>query len=505
MISTRTQEARTRTAILAAVTLLLSLALTAVTPAQPASAAIETCITCVKTRTVGNKPPANNNTKPRTTNDKPRGPRGGGGGGVVDGPEYIQEYTPNRQFWSAWSAYNTYWFPSQPPARLVALGFNGASFRKGPQPSYNGKCSGTTKYGKYLGVKTSQTGEWLVRNDIVRESRQLSGSYTCIEPPHYADTTIDCAATTGATLVGPTRNPDVKSKTKKYPSGKSPFAASGYTNLSLCDDAFLQQYDAATNVMGRYELTGTGKQVTCTVRQYTTPNARTGVTPPDKIVSCGKPFPYMHDKVQWQLWCGGFDLNWNTPRKFTMDECRDTPKWDCGKNFPKAPTFDKVTVPAAGVGVLDDGARRAATWTVPSPTGPAIVKVGTKQVELFVDPSSTPYRGSPATVNGPTQQFVASRQLSTPLTGWGKNSDIWKIGFFAPGLPPTPKKTNLWVATPTWSFVGDFKVASFSKVTVDWSTGLISPPKPVPTTVKAPATCVGLPLQLRVSRARNFR
>jgi hypothetical protein len=178
------------------------------------------------------------------------------------------------------------------------------------------------------------------------------------------DTVRDCAATTGATLVGPTGNPDVKQKTTSFGPANSPFAASGYKNLSLCDDAFMQPFPVASNVMGKYLLTGTGRQIPCTIRQYTTPNARTGKTPPAEILSCGFEFPYMHEEVKWQLWCGGWSMDYSGKHSFTQEECKTKDKWDCGPNFPKAPTYNKVTVPAAGLGVLDDGLRRAATWGV---------------------------------------------------------------------------------------------------------------------------------------------
>jgi hypothetical protein len=131
---------------------------------------------------------------------------------------------------------------------------------------------------------------------------------------------------------------------------------------------------------------------------------------------------------------------------------------------------------------------------------------GTKQVTLDLDPNSSPYRKTSPDVNGPMQPFVANPGLNSVLSGWGsKSGDTWKIGFQAPSLPPSPDgKSHMWVATPTWLFAADFKMITFSHVTVDWRTGKATPTK-VPKWVKAPGSCTGAPLSLSVHRARNFR
>jgi hypothetical protein len=197
---------------------------------------------------------------------------------------------------------------------------------------------------------------------------------------------------------------------------------------------------------------------------------------------------------------------WNNKHKFTQEECKANGKWTCGPNVNKVPKYSGVSVPAAGIGVMDDGKKRAAVWTVPKPAGKplsALTHVVPGQVSLDVDKHSTPYREGES-VNGPTQPFIAFPALNYALTGWGNST--WNIGFQAPGLPPSVdgKTKNQWVATPTWRFTGDFRMTTLTNVTVDWRTGKITPTKSnVPVT--APGTCQGKPLTLSVYRARNAR
>jgi hypothetical protein len=126
-------------------------------------------------------------------------------------------------------------------------------------------------------------------------------------------------------------------------------------------------------------------------------------------------------------------------------------------------------------------------------------------VNLDVSPGSTPYRKG-AHVNGPTQPFIAYPLLSSPLS-WGKALNTWNIGFQAPSLAPSAdgKKTNQWVATPTWTFTAHFKRVTLSNITVDWYTGKVSPPITHSVSASDPGACVGKPLSLSVHRAHNVR
>lgn len=373
--------------------------------------------------------------------------------------------------------------------------------RSGVVAYYKSKCSGRSPYGKYLGVKTAQSGQLLIQSDQVVASTQGYAEYTCIDPPHYKDKPRDCAATVGATATGPYYNPDMKATTY-YNSGRknSAFASSNYKNLSLCDKAYTQAFAAGKDPLGQYRMNATGTQVTCTIRQYTTKNAKTGQFPPDEVMACGNERAYDKVEAKWQVWCGGWDPFWDSKhRPFTQQECKDTPKWTCGPNVHKVPKYNGVSVPAAGIGVLDDGTKRAATWAVPNPTGTGVKAVGSKQVILQVGENSTPYRETEG-VNGPKQKFTADRKLDTLLPGWANST--WKIGFQAPGFP-APE--SMWVATPTWQFEAMFKTITFTKVTVDWTTGKVTGGTVVPKWVKDTDTCPGLPLSLSVHRARSIR
>ena len=505
MTSTRTPGARTRAAILAVFTLILTFALTAVTPTQPASARlVKVCarISVTQACTWVEVPPKT--TKPPRTKPTDKPPTDGPPGSNYT--SYCTDGTGCDDWWP-WSKKHIYWFPARAPSTLVAIG---SSVQTGMVATYPSKCDALAKDGgdartggkKYLGVETSQSGVQKLRNARILLSRQDHASYRCIERPHYTDDPRDCAATTGATLVGPMENPDVASKTTSFGPAKSPFARSGYKALSLCDDAFVQPFPVQRNTMGKYRLTGTGRQITCTIRHYTTQNAKTGRVPRDEIKSCANERRHMRDEVKWQLYCGGWDLFWDDKHTFSQDECRDQGPWTCGPNVNKVPKFNGVSVPAAGIGVLDDGNERAATWNLPKPVG-ALTGVGAKRATLDVDPHSTPYRTG-EDVNGPTQPFMATPNLNSELTGW---DTTWKIRFQAASLSPRADgtTTNQWVAVPTWMFTAKFKTVTFTNIIVDWRTGAITPTKPHSVWVPASATCVGKPLTLSVYRAHNVR
>jgi len=162
----------------------------------------------------------------------------------------------------------------------------------------------------------------------------------------------------------------------------------------------------------------------------------------------------------------------------------------------KVPTYNLVTVPTAGIGVLGDGKERPGTWVGPTLTGNP-KNVRSKQSELDVDPGSTPYRaGQPA--SGPTQPFVSDLPLSS-LIGGGTWNKTWNIGFQEASLP-----SSLWKATPTWFFTADFKTTTITSVTINWKTGAMTA-KTTTTYVQGTAECVGKPLSVSVNRARNTR
>ncbi|MGV8845808.1 MAG: hypothetical protein ACOH1Y_11540 [Propionicimonas sp.] len=327
-------------------------------------------------------------------------------------------------------------------------------------------------------------------------SRQDSASYSCIDPPHYDDQDWKCADTVGATADGPYNNPEVPAS-RFFSAGPtpSPFKASGQKSLALCGVAFNQSFVVAMKELGQYKLTATGMQVPCTVRHYTTPNAKTGVIPADFIVSCGAPYPYSVQSVKAQVWCSGYSLDWSGNHSFLQDECKEVPgRWTCGPTITAAPKFSGVTVPATGIGVLGDGAKRPTKWAGPTLSG-QMRSVRLKQSKLFVDPGSTPYRAGQS-VNGSTQPFVADPYLNSWLTGWTK---IWNIGFQEASMP-----TKTWQATPSWLFKADFATTTISRVTINWTTGAVAA---TTTTTWVPGTgqCDGTPFVASVNRARNTR
>ena len=192
----------------------------------------------------------------------------------------------------------------------------------------------------------------------------------------------------------------------------SPFKRGGQESVTLCDDNFNQGYAAGMTHMGQYLLRGTGQRVTCALRTYTTANARTGNIPANRIVQpCGPRFDFVKTRVEAQLWCGGYDIFWNDLHTFSQDECKATNDWTCGPNVNTVPKYGGVSVPAAGIGVMHDGLKRAATWLVPSPKGIPAGSMGVpthKTVTLDVDPKSTPYRKD-VDVNGESNRSIPRR------------------------------------------------------------------------------------------------
>ena len=397
--------------------------------------------------------------------------------------------------WWYWGRSGHVWFPTKPPSPLSAPRPRNSSQPKPPLP-YAAKCAGTTAYGRYLGVSWSNSGTYVnggAHMGYVQEAAQ----YTCIDPPRYKDSRLSCAATVNATATF--KSPQVSMYTY-YNSGvkNSAFADSGYKDLALCGTEFRQTFGSHLKKLGQYELKTNGTQVTCTIRSYTEPSAKTGKLLPTKILGCANWRPYMHAQVQWQVWCNGWSKGWGGSHSFTMDECRGTGPWTCGTSIDRAPTYNSVHVPATGISVLDDGLKRAATWAGPTPGPASRVRTGSvssKTVQLDLAPLSLPYRSSEP-VNGATQPFIVDRPLNTLLEGW---NNTWKVGFQAPNAA-----SQAWTVAPTWAFTADFKVTIVKSIKVNWKTGTF---KVTPAVVWVPdaGTCMGKDLNVSVKRAHNVR
>jgi len=359
-------------------------------------------------------------------------------------------------------------------------------------PGYAGQCAGTTPWGPYIGV------HWIYYRyynggDGTGTGTEIDNDaeYECVDPPHYNDQAIRCAYSVGGIGLGPMNNPAVPSRTINFPTTLSAFVTSGMKSVALCGQNFVQNFDYYSDQYGRYELDATGRQVACTQRIYTTPDARTGAIPPTEIVACGGTFPYDNASVRWQVWCGGVSLGWNPNHEFTEMECGDgtaNAKWACNTDGP--PNFDGRT--ATSYQVLDDGKTRNAKWNAPNLTG-EVRNPRNKATSFVMQKGSTPIREGVAQ-NAPNQPVVGTPSLGSPHGGW---FDTLGINWQQAGFPGKPS-----VTVPTWTFTADFAHTTVTGITFNPQTGVINLRTGI-AYVPANAFCGGEPLTVDVNRARS--
>lgn len=442
----------------------------------------------------------------------PGGPTpGGNGGGLPD------NYTVESGHW---------WAPGGPPGRigrnLLPIGgigylhWNGGA---GWSSDLSGAgCAGSTQWGNFIG------GEWWFAYSTLVEDASVAGddnstaphmivhettragAYTCYDPPHYNDASVQCPHSGKAILRG--NNPFSWRVIASPPRELSPFAAGGMNDPALCNQDYSFSFNKQISDYGRYQLDVTGRSVSCTIRTYTTPNKRTGSIPPPEVVRCGAPHVTVSVSPRLQVFCPdpGYSRNWSGNWLFTTEDCENAPVsqaiWGC---FPQGgdraggdPLFANRHSATNRFEVLDDGRPRPLRWDAPNPWGVASIFNDTKRTRLQYM-SGQPFReGSPVT--SPDQPFVTAPPAGTWVDGWriaGGRSQYAAAFQSAGGADDSP-----WVARPQWYFEGMFPVTQVTITGIDMPSG--TPVVETSTVLKRlAATCTGKPVSIDVYRARS--
>lgn len=447
---------------------------------------------------------------------------GGGGGSAGSGVSYPKTYVDSGVDYDY-----SYQVGSSQPANLrgapagpvkACLGkcqyANGAYFATSPSYYYNDKCQVQWAGPNYpfVGVAWKETGVYINKGagpgstpgggEIYNMYRfAKSGTYSCIAGPTYVDKPVMCSAAVGGVGWGAGGSP-TSTPSNYYSKGPvaSAFVNGGEKSATECAASFYQTFNMKLNKgYGRYKLTATGYQTACTERIYVTKDPRTGTYPPTKILSCFGRYPETVNTVKVELFCEnpGWENGWGGNHTFTGSDCVGTkqPRWSCGPQILKKPTFAGFVANPKAVQVLDDGKPRPAKWVPPVPTGVKKIHSKTSQLEFV---GGSPLRPNTNPTSS-TQPFVTSPSINNWLPGWNVTSgkSVWTLLFQAPGSPG-----NNWQAEPLWQFAGTFPMTEVIITGVNWQTGAVTT-KTVKTTTASTAVCPGLPVNVAVAAARN--
>lgn len=244
----------------------------------------------------------------------------------------------------------------------------------------------------FTGCAPNQWGPRVGATFTWRQHVQVSGrsiipgsvSWTCLDGPRWRDSTIRCAVEIGpGAVTGPHNsqyNPaqtldSVPRQATRFASTRSPAACAGSYEVAVA---------ATASLPGQYVASAEGRQVTCTLRTYTTTDLRTGRVPAPEVIGCSAPYR-VRAEVKLTVWCGGWEPGW-TRRDFSPTACLDQGpaenRWSCA---PANPLVDGM--PPRDV---FKGQVREATWGPLQVTG-AVRNVRNIRTRFAVDPQSTPW------------------------------------------------------------------------------------------------------------------
>ena len=382
-------------------------------------------------------------------------------------------------------------------------------FAPDPQaPSSNTRmllCGGGNKWGKYLGMRWNS---WGIRTtdgtSDVGSYRyySLSGaSRTCVDRPHYIIQIRHCVTKISGSVKFAYKNVKrIPVKTVKLATTTTPFASSGGKNLSKCSSEYAAKYQYLGDLWGQYNGLADAWERIATVRHYTTPNAKTGVTPPDVLLALGAERKVNPVSVWWTQSCHGIEQG-RISRSFDGNDCRDAPdratRWTCGLREADYPYLTGVRNNSA-ISVYHDGRKRDIVWKAQPKLGGNVKNVSDKKVRLIYK-KGTPFRKGSA-VDAPDQHFLTTPAMGAYTSGWdakGTAGETIFIGqFFKSGMPGD----NLMLA-PVWRFTAKFKHVSPGAPSVT-SGGKLVFTKPVTSWAKSTGSCEGVPTNLRIVRSR---
>lgn len=507
LCASRRKSLHTRLALGIAFAVLASL-ITGVTTAHPAHAANPWEAEIISTpNTIGNSPFGKQSRRP---------PGGGGGSGGGGAPvvSYSYHYYLTNYFWSTSSPP----VPGSLPSRGVGQAFG--IFVRGPVVYYGNRCKANTRWGPYIGVKTTEAGTVYVSGGVADIYQSLS-QYTCIDPPHYTDYQVMCGYDVGAEVWGPRNNgydPPVPYQKLHSEKHLTPFARGGMRDINLCQQSFQVTVRKKLRDLGRYEMKAVGRQIPCTFRDYYTADARTGKVPEDRIIGCdtSRARPYSVQNPKLQIFCPPpyYTRDWSGSWKFNFEECQETREqsriWQCGPEVSQPPTFDGVSTPDGRYQVLADGKKRLVVWKTPTITGNVRGVTGKKVRFEFMKVQSGPDKGKWGTPyrsdephQGKHQLYVADPGLHTRFwDGWtgakGVPSGMTGVylAFYKAGYPERP-----FTVRPVWHFEAKFPIKAVEIQSIDWRTGKMDV-RLVDEWVEGSAKCYGKPVQIDVFRAR---
>lgn len=300
-----------------------------------------------------------------------------------------------------------------------------------------------TKWGPAIGARYSY------KFRVEHGSGAVPGSlsYTCIDSPHFVDTTIKCAVSVGpGVIVGP---PDPRNPTTalvSIPRRPTAFAAGGMRDPGLCATSYTVEATANAVLWGRYQGSAEAVGMTCTRRRYTTPGFD-GVTPPPEVRGCSGPYT-VSAQVRGTLACDGWQAGWPEGYRFSADDCPggggrpQTIRCDVSgppvavlpeRKEPDGSVREEEVVTGGQMAPLGDGSTWQVTWPRPTITGASRIHSATTL--LVREENGTPWHpGRPLT----EQPVVADFQARSGLL-----AGPWAHQWLQSGFPDRPSVHRL--------------------------------------------------------------
>jgi hypothetical protein len=415
-------------------------------------------------------------------------PRPGGGSGADAGGTSGQ-----------WSDAGIVW--GNPASKTARAPFPRASGSKAKAL----RCSGSNKWGKYLGLRWSAWGH------TTSNGSEGVGSYryyyldgaagSCVDAPHYVIETKRCITRVSGDVTWAFRRTDGKPVTiKDLGTSYTAFERSGHNDLSKCSSTFTKGFSFDDVVWGQYKGRAFAYERIMTIRRYVTPHARTGKIPPSVVLSVSGERKVNPVTVWWTQTCAkGVEMGKKDDRDFTANGCKpkgSTSEWRCGLPSTAYPFVAGVRNSSV-IDVFHDAKRQPLEWrTLPKPTGDLRAIKG-KRVRLDYVKGS-PFRQG-AALNAANQHFLTIPAMGSWRPGWEADGPAGKtryVGqFFKAGLPGQ----NL-VLRPLYAFAAEFKhqYAVVSGIRSDGSLVFTTKTRWAGST----ASCPGVPTNLAIQRAR---
>lgn len=366
------------------------------------------------------------------------------------------------------------------------------------------RCSGSNKWGRYLGLRWSAWGH------TTSSGREGNGSYryyfldgaagSCIDAPHYVYDSKRCVTRVSGDVSFTYRNAAGKPvTTKDLGTSYTAFAKSGGKDVSKCTDVFTKGFTFHLDGWGQYRGRAVAYERIMVVKRYTTDNARTGKRPPSEIISVSGERRVNPVTVWWTQSCAKGVETGKKDRDFSANGCKpkgSTSEWKCVLPSTAYPYVAGVRNSAV-IDVFHDAKKQPLEWrTLPKPTGDVRAITG-KRVRLDYVKGS-PFRQG-AAANAANQHFLTIPSMGSWQPGWEADGAAGRtkyVGqFFKAGLPGR----NL-VLRPLYAFTGEFKheYAVVSGIRSDGSLVFTTRTKWAEST----ASCPGVPTNLAIQRAR---